>query len=56
MKINTKKALLIGGPLVFALANRLPAGQPARLPLLLLGGAGTLLGAWESYLKENSGR
>jgi hypothetical protein len=53
MNAKTKKALLIGGPIVFVIAKRLPPGQALRLPLLLVGGAGALVGAWETYLKES---
>jgi hypothetical protein len=49
MNENLARALLLGGPIVFVLAKRLPPGQGLRLPLLLLGGAGVALGAWNTY-------
>jgi hypothetical protein len=52
MNNKAKKALLVGGPIVFVLARRLPAGRGVRLPLLLLGGVGTLWAAWQTYAKE----
>jgi hypothetical protein len=49
MNEKLARALLVGGPVVFVLAKRLPPGQGLRLPLMFLGGVALAASAWKTY-------